>query len=322
VYHEGDPAPLEVAGAQVQVGARRWALGTIEVAPLRADGLGSAIPPLAERLQLSPLPQPVELMPGLALRAYRLDRQTVATGERLGVLLEWERTPGALRGEACPELELVRGEQVIVRVEPGTAWLAHPPSGWLPGERLVDWRDVEIPSEVEGGSAWVQVALPGGAPVPLGEVQVLAIARTLEPPAMAHALPADEGWRLDAVAALAGYDLGASEVRPGTDLAVTLYWKALAASERPLVAFVHLVSADGRLIAQHDGAPVTATRPTTGWLAGEYLADLHPLAWLDATYTGKAWLHVGLYDPETGQRLSTPGGDDHLVLPLTVTVAP
>jgi hypothetical protein len=103
---------------------------------------------------------------------------------------------------------------------------------------------------------------------------------------------------------------------------VTLAWRALGPSDGPLVAFVHLVSADGRLIAQHDGAPAAGARPTTGWLAGEYITDPHPLTWLDTAYRGAARLHVGLYDPASTQRLTAPGGSDYLLLPVTLTVGP
>ena len=72
---------------------------------------------------------------------------------------------------------------------------------------------------------------------------------------------------------------------------------------RSYAVFAHLLDAQNRIAAQHDGLPAGWTRPTTGWLPGEVIADVHELA-LDANLPpGVYTLEVGLYNPETKVRL-------------------
>jgi len=84
--------------------------------------------------------------------------------------------------------------------------------------------------------------------------------------------------------------------------------------------FTHLLDADGRFIGGHDSPPVEGTRPTTGWVVGEYIVDVHALAPDNAAYRGPARIEIGLYDPQTGARVPLVNGADHLVLPAEITV--
>jgi hypothetical protein len=71
---------------------------------------------------------------------------------------------------------------------------------------------------------------------------------------------------------------------------------------------VHLLDAEGQVLAQHDGVPAVGFRPTSGWAAGEVVLDSH---WLVAPGAGAfdgARLSVGLYDPATGQRSAVLAG--------------
>ena len=45
------------------------------------------------------------------------------------------------------------------------------------------------------------------------------------------------------------------------------------------------------------------------------------MAFYDTAYIGAAEIVVGLYDPDAG-RVVTEAGGDHVVLPLTINVAP
>ncbi len=63
------------------------------------------------------------------------------------------------------------------------------------------------------------------------------------------------------------------------------------------------MDATGGIVAQSDAAPSEWTRPTTGWLPGEYVTDTHTLILPEMLPDGPLSLRVGLYDPDTGQRL-------------------
>ena len=94
-----------------------------------------------------------------------------------------------------------------------------------------------------------------------------------EPPVPQHA----QTGRLGSAVDLVGYDLSEAVVAPGSALEVTLYWHALETPDKAYHTFVHLLDANGKIVAQHDGPPGQRTLPTLGWLPGEYLADGHVL---------------------------------------------
>ena len=62
-------------------------------------------------------------------------------------------------------------------------------------------------------------------------------------------------------------------------------------------------------MTQADGVPGEWTRPTTGWLPGEYVMDTHTLNLPAELPPGPLTLRVGLYDPVTGARLMADGGE-------------
>lgn len=104
------------------------------------------------------------------------------------------------------------------------------------------------------------------------------------------------------------------------DATITLLWQAETRYPVSYVVFVHVVAADGRLIAQSDSEPVRGARPTSSWREREYIRDQHRLHWHDRTYRGKASVYIGLYDLQTGTRLTLADGSDKLKLPHEVIV--
>jgi hypothetical protein len=106
----------------------------------------------------------------------------------------------------------------------------------------------------------------------------------------------------------------------GDRVTVSLTWMASEAVTRSYKVFVHLYTMDGRLVAQHDAVPVNELRPTQSWLPGEPIVDHHGL-WVPEGVTGTLRLVVGLYDSETGTRLTVTEGVDHADLG-TVEIAP
>lgn len=109
--------------------------------------------------------------------------------------------------------------------------------------------------------------------------------------------------RFGDVARLRGYDLS---VEPGL-VHLELTWEALSASAAPLKVFVHLRDAEGRIVAQDDQEPAAGLAPTTLWTPGQEVVDGHDIALPADLAAGDYELWVGLYDPQTGQRLAVPG---------------
>lgn len=125
-------------------------------------------------------------------------------------------------------------------------------------------------------------------------------------------------------AELVTYNLPAAEITTAQPLLLTLHWQALeGTSPMNYLVFTHLLSEDGRLIAQHDGAPANGASPTTGWVPGETIVDPHLMEFKPevSDYTGAATIAVGLYDPgDPSTRVLTHTGDDRVVLPITINV--
>ncbi len=108
---------------------------------------------------------------------------------------------------------------------------------------------------------------------------------------------------------LVGYHAPADTLRPNREAAVLLHWLALTDPATNYKVFVHVIDADGRLWAQHDGEPGFFFSPTTRWQAGEVVDDTHVLEWQGDPPPGRYQLRAGLYDPATGARLAVLGPD-------------
>jgi 4-amino-4-deoxy-L-arabinose transferase-like glycosyltransferase len=123
------------------------------------------------------------------------------------------------------------------------------------------------------------------------------------------------------VARLLGYRITPATVEPGGVIEVTLYWQALARTDRNYAVFVHLLSEVGTMVAQRDTYPGLGRYPTTAWEPGVTFADTYRVHVPETAYAPDVgYIQVGLYLPD-GPRLTTPDGRDALRLE-TVEVCP
>jgi hypothetical protein len=99
----------------------------------------------------------------------------------------------------------------------------------------------------------------------------------------------------DDAIALVGYDL--INQPEGSDL--TLYWESIGSVAEDYSLFLHLLDADGKMVAQADAPPTNNAYPTSWWASGETIADFRSLP-LAPTATH---LRLGLYDLASGTRL-------------------
>jgi hypothetical protein len=102
---------------------------------------------------------------------------------------------------------------------------------------------------------------------------------------------------------LLGYDLQQTVSAAKSTITLALYWRANTTLQRSYTVFVQLLDGNGVRVAGWDNPPCRTTCPTTTWQPGEilrdeYTVDLHGL--LPGSYT----LHIGMYDAESGVRLS------------------
>lgn len=81
----------------------------------------------------------------------------------------------------------------------------------------------------------------------------------------------------------------------GQTLDVRLYWKALQPLEEDYIVFVHLLDASGELVAGHDGPPRGGESPTSTWLPGDVVPDVHRITLEADTPMETYQLWVGIY---------------------------
>jgi hypothetical protein len=79
--------------------------------------------------------------------------------------------------------------------------------------------------------------------------------------------------------------------------------------------FVHLLAPHGAVVGQHDGHPVGGTYPTSLWMPGEVVVDVHEVLIRPDAPPGDHWLEVGMYVADTGTRLvNADNGEDSILL--------
>jgi len=191
-----------------------------------------------------------------------------------------------------------------------------PTSRWSPGQLLEERIRYQIPPTVTSGQYRLLLVVgPGGtASTVLGDVVVSGPERSFARPAVQQRI----GARFGSFATLLGDRLAANTVKPGSPLDVTLVWSATATADKSYTAFVHLVDAAGTIRGQIDRVPLNGSRPTDGWLSGEYLTDDYQPRLTATAPPGQYRIDVGLYDGKTGSRvpvvLTNGSKSDHVVV--------
>ena len=152
-----------------------------------------------------------------------------------------------------------------------------------------------FPALLAALAAWVPFAViaPAYAPPPLLS------------PAQEAAIP----HRLDLSFAgqlqLLGYRIEPTEVTPGQNLAVTLYWRALAPMPEDYMVFVHLLNSRNQILAQRDVYLGGSKFPTTLWQPGNAIAETYRLhAPETADRPIRLRVEAGVYRLETGEALA------------------
>ena len=260
----------------------------------------------------------------LELTAYRLDRPRLVPGQPVYLTLYWRAAtalaqPVRLTLYLRPESGGSPRKWTETTVPGGL-----PTDLWTPGVLMADRHPLFPPADLPPGDYCLELALhlPNGQPV-CSEAQSGAECRIVcsearsgaecriplvrlhrpatvgrEPPRPDYPLQLTLGDGIE----LVGYDAPDWAVR-GQPFRVALYWHATGPVPADYKVFVHLLTADGRLLAQDDSEPVGWTYPTGRWRVGEYVMDDHWLTLPAGASRGEVRLSVGMYDPVTGDRL-------------------
>jgi hypothetical protein len=92
-------------------------------------------------------------------------------------------------------------------------------------------------------------------------------------------------------------------VIPSSELVVKPYWTSDGEVARSYKVFCHLLSPAKELLAQRDDFPLGGSRPTSTWERGEVIEDRYRLDLDRSAEPGRYELSLGMYDPETMERL-------------------
>jgi mannosyltransferase len=129
--------------------------------------------------------------------------------------------------------------------------------------------------------------------------------------------PTDD-WPLQGSDALLGeqirltsYALSSQEITSGDVLQLQLKWQAEHQPVSNFTVFVQLLDSRNQVVAQRDAPP--GDLPTSDWQAGDEIVDNHGVLVPHGTAPGDYKLILGMYNPETGQRLAM-GEQDYIDL--------
>ena len=313
VYRMGVPGRLNVLDAN---GAPAGT--TVDVASVSVIRPGRMLFPPKLAAPKPDHPSNAQLAPGIVLVGYDLPLGEVNAGDRLPCTLYWQATFAQTR-DLKARLQLVGADGVTMAlgdVAPISAQF--PTSLLLVGDVLRGPNAARIPASTPGGTYTLRVSLvdesgAAGDAADLGRVTVRVPPRTLTAPRVEHPSSANLGDQVN----LIGYDLSSEKLAPGASLTVTLHWQARQEMVGDYKAFVHLLDATGRLMVGSDAIPANWTRPTTGWIAGEYVTDPHTLVLPANLVPGDYRLEVGMYDAESSVRLG-----ESVFLDQVVVIAP
>jgi uncharacterized membrane protein len=135
----------------------------------------------------------------------------------------------------------------------------------------------------------------------------------LLPKHKATAIPARPDTQLEALldgqVELTGFSLDQAALLRGAPAQLTLFWRLLQPMGADYKVFVHLRDRTGRTVAQADHIPSEAlvALPTSTWREGETVPDVSYLQVPADTPPGEYQLLVGLYNPDTLERLPVEG---------------
>ncbi len=177
------------------------------------------------------------------------------------------------------------------------------------------WRrySIQIPPQTGPGAyALCFEAVEEGLTSDIGEAAlcydfaVVSRERTFSRPDVEHERQVAFGGAIT----LAGFETDVDE----ETLRLQMVWRAERMMTTSYKVFVHVLDTEtGALVAQRDFVPRAWTYPTTFWRRGEYVDDEIELD-LSGLPEGIYEVLTGFYDPNTGARLLTEGGED--VVPL------
>ncbi|MBI1876941.1 MAG: hypothetical protein HYR94_01670, partial [Chloroflexi bacterium] len=260
----------------------------------------------------------------LTLLGYDLPQNRVQPGATFPITLHWraERTMGQnliVFNHLLDQAAIQRGGADRVPQLYYTTLL------WVPGEIVSDAYDVPIAADAPPGVYWLDVGLytseqptfslplfDNGQPLDRNSIRLGPLKIGGSPPGVTvpEAQPQNPlNISFGDQITLLGFDLNPAEGTQAKSKIVNLklYWRADSPPPTDYTVFIHLLDPAGNPAAQFDRPPAAGAYPTSLWDPGEIIAHEHLLQNLPP---GRYTIQVGLYRPDTGERLAVAGSPD------------
>jgi hypothetical protein len=251
---------------------------------------------LAQRLD-------VKAASGLAIRGFFGDRR-LAADRPLQAAVSWVWPGGARpdqRYTVFAHLVDASGKELARSDNP-----LQPTQDWAPGQEVVQWFNLPVPTGTEPGRYWLDLGFYGnnverqeltdssgkviGGSLTLGPF-------VLPPPNSTAARGAAEVQLGDGIELLSHRVSAASG-----QLNLTLTWGAAARPSKDYTVFTHVLDTSGKVVAQADSQPRGGNFPTSVWLPGDAVDDSYSLSVPPGHYS----VEVGMYYVPTLERLGEP----------------
>jgi hypothetical protein len=314
------------------------ALGAVEIGP----------PPAGYRPDSAEYKQPPrhDFNAEITLAGYDYSVTRVGQGKGFALRLLWQATARPVDNYTLL-VEQFDNTGTLLRANQFEPMSGHAPTAsWQPNQFIRDQVDLVVPAGAPPGEEALRLRLswlrPDGSRlnlrrfgIPLDDGLTLPPLRVTEKEERSYTLPEMEFW-LDAnfeeTALLAGYSMSSppqfsqADCAAGTcTLQFEFLWQGLREIEQPYQIFVHVVNANGEIIAQADAAPgQRGKQPTTGWLPGEVVTHPVELPLPASIAPGEYQIVTGMYLPPAGPRLQRvdetgqPVGDTAEVITISV----
>jgi hypothetical protein len=269
---------------------------------------------LSDRNGRTPIPidvvHPINAQVGDRIKLVGYDARPVARqGERYSLTTYWQ-TFASVYQDYKSFIQLLNSDSsVVAQQDNAPGFGISPTSLWFPGRMIAERQEFDIPLDVKPGVYRIITGMYGGksgqrlsvtddhgAPMPddvvkLGEIKIPMNAQNERP-----SRPMDVS--LGSSIRLLGYD---SHAQP-SQLELRLFWQAQEKMDADYKVFVHVVDANGNLVAQIDRLPGEGQYPTHIWDVNEKIVDVYALP-LANVPPGQYTVSVGMYTPESGERL-------------------
>ncbi|MCI0577283.1 MAG: hypothetical protein L0331_13925 [Chloroflexi bacterium] len=249
---------------------------------------------------------------GVNIIGYQFYPERVEAGEALRVTLYLEATQPITRSFNTVVRIISELDEAAYAQRDLVTPRSLPVSWWQPGQVIAERFVLTTTNRISYGAYQVNVSLrpaEGGPFFPLfqgGDVNALDrinLGYVAVPWGGSVAAATPVGATFGDQITLDGYELS-GEWTPGSTVGVALYWGALRPPDGDYQVFVHLLNEAGELVANHDGKPVDSRFKTVAWQPGDVIRDEHLLTLPADLPAGGYRLVVGLYLPETAERLA------------------